>query len=97
MNFILSMRLELLKEVERMKVSDVLAVALLLSCLSHPLHPQDSFGVSGDVAYTCETAGHFFLYQVHSRWEQFVAKVKHLAGKVHVCCFGGGANEGVQM
>ncbi|KAL5463485.1 hypothetical protein EMCRGX_G032381 [Ephydatia muelleri] len=59
-NFILSMRLELLKEVERMK---------------------DSFGVSGDVAYTCETAGHFFLYQVHSRWEQFVAKVKHLAGK----------------
>lgn len=40
--------------------------------------------MSGDVAYTCETAGHFFLYQVHSRWEQFVAKVKPLAGKVCV-------------
>ena len=25
---------------------------------------QESLGVTGDVSYTCETAGHFFLYQV---------------------------------
>ena len=25
---------------------------------------QESLEVPGDVAYTCETAGHFFLYQV---------------------------------
>ena len=42
-NFILALRLQLLKEVERL---------------------QRSLGVAGDVAYTCETAGHFFLYQV---------------------------------
>lgn len=42
-NFILALRLELLKEVERL---------------------QKSLDVSGDVGYTCETAGHFFLYQV---------------------------------
>lgn len=28
---------------------------------------QASLGVLGDVAYTCETAAHFFLYQV--RWK----------------------------
>ena len=27
---------------------------------------QESLGVPADVAYTCETAGHFFLYQVLS-------------------------------
>ena len=43
MNFILALRLQLLKEVERL---------------------QRSLGVVGDVSYTCETAGHFFLYQV---------------------------------
>ncbi len=37
-----------------------------------------SFGMSEDQAsaYTCETAGHFFLYHVLSRWEAFVLKVK---------------------
>ncbi|XP_072032730.1 RNA helicase aquarius-like [Amphiura filiformis] len=38
---------------------------------------QESLGVHGDVAYTCETAGHFFLYQVVSRWEKFLSNVKH--------------------
>ncbi|XP_055588433.1 RNA helicase aquarius [Uranotaenia lowii] len=33
---------------------------------------QDSMGVVGDVAYTCETAGHFYLYQVVARWEKFI-------------------------
>lgn len=32
---------------------------------------QESLDVSGDVSYTCETAGHFFLYQVQSRWEKY--------------------------
>jgi intron-binding protein aquarius len=32
---------------------------------------QASLGVHGDVAYTCETSGYFFLYQIQSRWEQF--------------------------
>jgi intron-binding protein aquarius len=59
-NFILSLRLRLLKEVERL---------------------QHSLGVAGDVAYTCETAGHFFLYQIVSRWEEFISKVKPLVGK----------------
>lgn len=27
---------------------------------------QESLGVPGDVSYTCETAGHFYLYQVSS-------------------------------
>ena len=38
--------------------------------------------MSGDVAYTCETAGHFYLYQVLSRWEQYTSKVKPLSKKV---------------
>ncbi|KAE8587504.1 hypothetical protein XENTR_v10021996 [Xenopus tropicalis] len=37
---------------------------------------QESLGVPGDVSYTCETAGHFFLYQVMSRWEAYLSKVK---------------------
>lgn len=27
---------------------------------------QESLDVPGDVSYTCETAGHFYLYQVKS-------------------------------
>ena len=30
-------------------------------------------GVAGDVAYTCETAAHFWLLHVLARWEKFVA------------------------
>ncbi|XP_073433968.1 RNA helicase aquarius [Dendrobates tinctorius] len=37
---------------------------------------QESLGVPGDVSYTCETAGHFFLYQIMSRWEAYQSKVK---------------------
>ncbi|XP_022090524.1 intron-binding protein aquarius-like [Acanthaster planci] len=58
-NYVLALRLELLKEVERL---------------------QRSLGVIGDVSYTCETAGHFFLYQVVARWEKFLSKVKPSAG-----------------
>ncbi|KAJ8289040.1 hypothetical protein COCON_G00016990 [Conger conger] len=37
---------------------------------------QESLGVPGDVSYTCETAGHFYLYQVVSRWEEYTSRVK---------------------
>ncbi|GAB6024502.1 hypothetical protein CHUAL_009656 [Chamberlinius hualienensis] len=37
---------------------------------------QESLGVPGDVAYTCETAGHFYLYQILARWEEFLSKMK---------------------
>ncbi|KAL6255928.1 hypothetical protein P5V15_013168 [Pogonomyrmex californicus] len=37
---------------------------------------QESLNVKGDVAYTCETAGYFFMYQVSTRWDRFQAKIK---------------------
>ncbi|XP_008101299.1 RNA helicase aquarius isoform X1 [Anolis carolinensis] len=43
---------------------------------------QESLGVPGDVSYTCETAGHFFLYQVMSRWEEYMSKVKVKSSKL---------------
>uniref|UniRef100_A0A5F8H4K7 RNA helicase aquarius n=1 Tax=Monodelphis domestica TaxID=13616 RepID=A0A5F8H4K7_MONDO len=57
-NYVLTRRLELLREVGRL---------------------QESLGVPGDVSYTCETAGHFFLYQVMSRWEEYISKVKKIS------------------
>jgi intron-binding protein aquarius len=45
---------------------------------------QDSLDVAGDVAYTCETAGHFFLYQILARWERFLSRVRPPTGKVCV-------------
>ncbi|CAJ1073365.1 RNA helicase aquarius isoform X2 [Xyrichtys novacula] len=42
---------------------------------------QESLDVPGDVSYTCETAGHFNLYQVISRWEEYMSKVKPKQGK----------------
>lgn len=38
---------------------------------------QKSLGVPGDASYTCETAGYFFLYQVMSRWEEYMSRVKN--------------------
>jgi intron-binding protein aquarius len=35
-----------------------------------------SLRMSDDVAYTCETSGHFFLLHVLSRWEKFVSTVQ---------------------
>ncbi|KAM6131509.1 LOW QUALITY PROTEIN: RNA helicase aquarius [Pterocles gutturalis] len=43
---------------------------------------QESLGVPGDVFLHCETAGHFFLYQVMSRWEEYISKVKVKGGKL---------------
>lgn len=42
---------------------------------------QESLEVQGDVAYTCETAGHFYLYQVLSRWEHYQSIVRPKTGK----------------
>merc|ERR1719228_597166 len=36
---------------------------------------QKSLGVTGDVTYTCETARYFYLYQIASRWEEFLSQV----------------------
>lgn len=47
---------------------------------------QDSLEVAGDVAYTCETAGHFFLYQILARWERFLSRVRS-TGKVWLMLF----------
>nr|XP_034177201.1 RNA helicase aquarius [Osmia lignaria]XP_034177203.1 RNA helicase aquarius [Osmia lignaria] len=41
---------------------------------------QESLNVKGDVAYTCETAGHFFMYQILARWERFEARIKQRQG-----------------
>ena len=46
--------------------------------------PQASLGVGGDVSYTCETASHFFLYQVAARWEDYTGKLRTVPSKVGV-------------
>jgi len=55
------------------RVNYVLAKRLEL--LEEVTRLQKSLGVSGDVAYTCETARFFYLYQVLSRWEEYLSKV----------------------
>lgn len=32
--------------------------------------------VKGDVAYTCETAGHFYMYQILTRMDKFDKRIK---------------------
>uniref|UniRef100_A0A914V800 Intron-binding protein aquarius n=3 Tax=Plectus sambesii TaxID=2011161 RepID=A0A914V800_9BILA len=56
------------------RVNYVLAQRLEL--LNEVERLQQSLGVVGDVAYTCETAQHFFLYQVYARWEEFEQATK---------------------
>lgn len=48
---------------------------------------QKSINVDGDVAYTCETAGYFYLYQILSRWEHFLSVVKPKNGKVNIILY----------
>ncbi|XP_034941084.1 RNA helicase aquarius [Chelonus insularis] len=43
---------------------------------------QESLNVKGDVAYTCETAGHFFMDQVITRWERFESRLKQRSSGV---------------
>ncbi|XP_037087891.1 RNA helicase aquarius-like [Pollicipes pollicipes] len=42
---------------------------------------QQSLQVAGDAAYTCETAGHFFMQHVLSRWERFLSLVPPSQGE----------------
>jgi len=37
---------------------------------------KQSLGVTGDVSYTCETSGFFFVYHVLPRWEEFNIKIR---------------------
>lgn len=68
------------------RVNYVLAKRLEL--LDEVQRLQASLGVAGDVAYTCETSGHFFRLHVLARWEQFQARVRPASktseGKVDV-------------
>lgn len=57
-------------------------LAKRLDLLGEVQRLQESLDVKGDVAYTCETAGYFFLYQVLSRWEQYLSVVKPKHTKV---------------
>lgn len=56
-------------------------LAKRLDLLTDVQRLQESLDVKGDVAYTCETAGYFYLYQVLSRWEQYQSIVKSKNGK----------------
>ncbi|XP_004519648.1 intron-binding protein aquarius [Ceratitis capitata] len=40
---------------------------------------QESLNVLGDNAYTCETAGYFYLYNVVARWEKFLTQAAVVA------------------
>uniref|UniRef100_A0A7N6C3Y8 RNA helicase aquarius n=1 Tax=Anabas testudineus TaxID=64144 RepID=A0A7N6C3Y8_ANATE len=56
-------------------------LARRLELLREVARLQESLDVPGDVSYTCETAGHFYLYQVISRWEEYMSKIKPKQGK----------------
>ncbi|KPP67951.1 Intron-binding protein aquarius-like [Scleropages formosus] len=56
-------------------------LARRLELLREVARLQESLDVPGDVSYTCETAGHFYLYQVMSRWEEYMSKVKPKHGR----------------
>ncbi|XP_017331417.1 RNA helicase aquarius isoform X3 [Ictalurus punctatus] len=56
-------------------------LARRLELLGEVARLQESLGVPGDVSYTCETAGHFYLYQVMSRWEEYTSKVRPKPGR----------------
>ncbi|XP_052775236.1 RNA helicase aquarius-like [Mya arenaria] len=58
------------------RVNYVLAQRLEL--LQEVQRLQESLKVAGDVSYTCETAGYFFIYQVLARWEEFLANIRKL-------------------
>lgn len=52
-------------------------LAKRLDLLNQVQKLQESLGVQGDVAYTCETAGYFYLYQVVARWEKFLSQIEN--------------------
>ncbi|EDV92549.1 RNA helicase aquarius [Drosophila grimshawi] len=50
-------------------------LAKRMDLLSQVQRLQEAVGVSGDNAYTCETAGYFYLYNVMARWEKFQSQM----------------------
>jgi intron-binding protein aquarius len=47
-----------------------------LELLAEVQRLQESLGIQGDVSYTCETAGHFFHYQIVRRWKGYLSKLQ---------------------
>lgn len=62
------------------RVNYVLAKRLEL--LGEVKRLQNSLDIPGEDTHTCETAGHFFLYQILARWEKFQSLVKPTNEKV---------------
>lgn len=58
-------------------------LARRLELLTEVERLAQSLGVPDDVAYTCETAAHFWLLHVLSRWEQFLALVQKQGPQDH--------------
>ncbi|XP_062502366.1 RNA helicase aquarius-like [Corticium candelabrum] len=52
-----------------------------LELLAEVQRLQDSLDIQGDVSYTCETAGHFFRFQIVGRWKTFLGKIQSRSGK----------------
>ena len=69
------------------RVNYVLAQRLEL--LQEVRRLQESLGVGGDMSYTCETAGYFYMYQVLARWEEFQGKLRKLKVYTVSVCFVG--------
>lgn len=51
-------------------------LAKRLDLLTKVQRLKESLQVDGDVAYTCETAGHFFRQHILARWEEYLARVR---------------------
>lgn len=62
------------------RVNFVLGERLVL--LQEVARLHEIFKLAGEASYTCETAGYFYVYQVLSRWEEFLSKVRPRSGEV---------------
>lgn len=62
-------------------------LAQRLELLQEVARLQESLKVPGDVSYTCETAGYFYIYQVLARWEEFQSKIRKLKVCFHAVHF----------
>ncbi|KAK2717182.1 hypothetical protein QYM36_007331, partial [Artemia franciscana] len=57
-------------------------LAKRLDLLQEVQRLQESLEVPGDVAYTCETAGYFYMQHVLARWQRFLSIVKPSSPRV---------------
>lgn len=60
------------------RVNYVLAKRIDLLNQVQKLQQSLEIVTGGDVAYTCETAGYFYLYQVFARWEKFMSDIEKI-------------------